>query len=62
MRVKVEGELRGGWGGMCLESLVGFCRERMCMAFKMKMEGMKGNEEGLKLFLREAKMFGGFNP
>ena len=41
MRVEVEGQLRGGWGGMCLESLVGFCMERMCMDFKIKMEGME---------------------
>ena len=27
MRVEVYGEPRGGWGWMCLESLVGFCRE-----------------------------------
>ena len=30
---------------MCLESLVGFCRERMCMGFKMKMEEMEGGLE-----------------
>ena len=51
MRVEVEGKLRGGWVGMCLESLVGFCMERMCMAFKKKYgRDGKGVGEGLKCF------------
>ena len=46
MRVEVYGEPRGEWGEMCLESLVDFCRQRMCMAFKMKMDENRGGGGG----------------
>ena len=32
------------------------------MAFKMKMEGIEGDGEGLNWFVREAKVFGGVRP
>ena len=46
MRLSVYGEPRSGWGGMCVENLVGFVGREMFMAFKMKMEGIEGVGEG----------------
>ena len=40
----------------------GFVGKGMCMAFKMKMEGIEGDGECLNWFLREEKVFGGVRP
>ena len=40
---------------MCLKSLVGFCTERMCMDFKIKMEGMERGWRMIEMVSKRGK-------
>ena len=46
----------------CVGKIGGFCMERLCMAFKIKMRRMEKGWRSIEWFLKEAKVFGGIRP